>query len=1058
MKILRVSLTNVNSLAGTWTIDFDSPEFRSEAFVVSGPTGSGKTSILDAIALALYGMTARQGNGFSKTENAVMTEGTGECIAEADFIGVDGLRYRARWEQHRARNAADGALQKITRKLFRIDANGGSTEVKAKDATEAARMTVDAAGLTFEQFVRSVVLQQGDFASFLTAEKGERADLLEKAVRDTRFSEAGRRVFAACQKAKDARSDAETVLLERIGLAVPADGRKKKPSDEEIDRSIQAANEKLDAEKKGAEEKRKDAEDRSDRLAKEIAALDAEKNWVDAEAGFKTEAEDLKTKRDDATGLEKAFAADRPAYEQAVLARSFDAKHAPLAKHRADKAAAESRRDGHAGDKKTADGEVQKCNDKLGEANRDQAKVASECTEKRKTIDKADDIEKKLNAEIALLSSATKTATVADGKATAAENDAKNAESAAARAEALAAAATAWTPGSAVPANFSTEAVFETLAAAAAADASVAKAEKQVEAAHEQYDAAKKKADALRADEAKGTDSELERLKETEAEAKRVFDGLKWALEQRILLADGDACPLCGSVYRTASANVPPDLETTVAKAERTWKNAESAREAKERDQKTIRDAETAKAGILAKAQGKLQQVQQTTANDKQNGLLALQGVRDAATHARKEATRKRADAKRLREEADAEAKKRTEHDNACKGFRAQLAELLVGKTVAQARKDVDDAEKAADGGVAAAQANLAAAKAKVDAAKRAIETVDREIAGLSKTIGEEETAFHAALAGSFPDEDAWSAARLDDATFGAHKAKADGIAAKNTEIETLEKSLSDRKARHDSNRPDNPRSSAELERLLGERKEEKGKADSAKGSAETELAGLVQKENDRAEAKTNWEKARALHEKWKKLNDWFGGQDGNAFRVYAQGITLGKLLVEANGPLLAMTSGRYELDWDPADNELVPVAVDHWQADDHRPISNLSGGETFLVSLALALGLGRLAGKDLPIETLFLDEGFGTLDAEKLQLALKTLSDLHGAGCNVGVVSHVDAVKTHGFDIVEVRPRGDGTSTLAGPGVSGSAPTGAAPARRRARKPKDPAADAATG
>ena len=148
------------------------------------------------------------------------------------------------------------------------------------------------------------------------------------------------------------------------------------------------------------------------------------------------------------------------------------------------------------------------------------------------------------------------------------------------------------------------------------------------------------------------------------------------------------------------------------------------------------------------------------------------------------------------------------------------------------------------------------------------------------------------------------------------------------------------------------------------------------------------------------------------------------------------------------MTGNRYELDWDGADGDLMPVAVDHWQAGERRAVSNLSGGETFLVSLSLALGLGRLAGKDLSIETLFLDEGFGTLDDEKLQLALKTLSDLRGAGCTVGVISHVEAVKTHGFDLIEVTPRGDSTSTLAGPGVSATGPAPFAK-RARTRKPK---------
>ena len=187
-------------------------------------------------------------------------------------------------------------------------------------------------------------------------------------------------------------------------------------------------------------------------------------------------------------------------------------------------------------------------------------------------------------------------------------------------------------------------------------------------------------------------------------------------------------------------------------------------------------------------------------------------------------------------------------------------------------------------------------------------------------------------------------------------------------------------------------------------------------------------------------------YNKWLSLNKWLGGKDGAAFRTYAQGLTLARLLAEANGPLLKMSGGRYELTWNPDDIALRPDVVDHWQARERRPVSNLSGGEMFLVSLSLALGLGNLSGKDLSIETLFLDEGFGTLDDEKLSQALKALVDHRGGGCNIGIISHVEAVKNAGFDRIDVKPCGDGRSTISGPGVTG-VPENAVSKPRKATK-----------
>jgi exonuclease SbcC len=110
---------------------------------------------------------------------------------------------------------------------------------------------------------------------------------------------------------------------------------------------------------------------------------------------------------------------------------------------------------------------------------------------------------------------------------------------------------------------------------------------------------------------------------------------------------------------------------------------------------------------------------------------------------------------------------------------------------------------------------------------------------------------------------------------------------------------------------------------------------------------------------------------------------------------------------------------------------IDNYQAGEIRTTKNLSGGESFIVSLALALGLSRLASHKVRVDSLFLDEGFGTLDEDALDVALDTLSSLHQEGKLIGVISHVPALKERISTKIQVSPQGSGRSALSGPGCS---------------------------
>ncbi len=168
----------------------------------------------------------------------------------------------------------------------------------------------------------------------------------------------------------------------------------------------------------------------------------------------------------------------------------------------------------------------------------------------------------------------------------------------------------------------------------------------------------------------------------------------------------------------------------------------------------------------------------------------------------------------------------------------------------------------------------------------------------------------------------------------------------------------------------------------------------------------------------------------WQRLDSLIGSARGDKFRKFAQGLTLDHLLHLANRHL-ARLHGRYLLRR-KASGELELDIVDSWQGDTARDTRTLSGGESFLVSLALALALSDLVSHKTSIDSLFLDEGFGTLDADTLEIALNALDSLNASGKMIGVISHVDGMKERiAAQICVSKGGGVGHSRLEVPGSS---------------------------
>ncbi|AGC42357.1 nuclease SbcCD subunit C [Myxococcus stipitatus DSM 14675] len=167
----------------------------------------------------------------------------------------------------------------------------------------------------------------------------------------------------------------------------------------------------------------------------------------------------------------------------------------------------------------------------------------------------------------------------------------------------------------------------------------------------------------------------------------------------------------------------------------------------------------------------------------------------------------------------------------------------------------------------------------------------------------------------------------------------------------------------------------------------------------------------------------RQAGEVWKALSDLIGSHDGKRFKVFAQSLTLDALLLHANAHLQELAR-RYRLMRVPG-HDLDLQVVDGDMGDEVRGVASLSGGESFLVSLALALGLASLSSETTQVETLFIDEGFGTLDPETLEVALATLDALQATGRQVGIISHVSGLAERIGVQVRVVKQGGGRSRL---------------------------------
>jgi exonuclease SbcC len=194
------------------------------------------------------------------------------------------------------------------------------------------------------------------------------------------------------------------------------------------------------------------------------------------------------------------------------------------------------------------------------------------------------------------------------------------------------------------------------------------------------------------------------------------------------------------------------------------------------------------------------------------------------------------------------------------------------------------------------------------------------------------------------------------------------------------------------------------LQQQLNELDEQYSSQLKQEGALQEQIQQADQLKEEASGLRVQLQKQQKEFNRWAKLNDVIGMADGKKFRIFAQALTLEKLIYLANQHL-SQLNGRYVIEKLKGDDLALEI-IDTYQANHRRSMNTLSGGERFLVSLSMALGLSDLAGRQSQIQSLFIDEGFGTLDDNSLDMVLSTLENLQSSGKTIGVISHVKELK----------------------------------------------------
>ena len=983
MKILAIRGRNLASLEGDFEIDFTvEPLLSAGIFAISGPTGAGKSTLLDTMCLALFARTPRTDQ--AKENNVklqdvsneqlsqsdprfLLRRGTSSGFAEVDFMALNGHRYRTRWSVARARDKENGRLQNPRLALYNLD----KEEEEQGTRSDLQARIIDLIGLTFEQFTRSVLLAQNDFSTFLKAEQGEKASLLEKLTGTQLYSAISRQIFERNARAKEAFDLIQTRIQ---GIELLTD-------EEENDLRIRLA---------GTEKELQ----RVEKAKAEQQALQEAVRSIEQQITIRQR--------------QQKEAADKLVHATELLT---------VARHEYEKGV-EEQQQSEARFKSLQQEILQarKLDIQLDAAIRDLSH--SEQQLKNVTLRKGE-AEKKYQAAILR----QKLGMEEIARLTAWRERYKEKESIAEQLSALLLhldAASAARSG-VEAANRSIETLRQEVVALnkqlAGLQQTSANKQQALKQAEEDYRSLEEK---LKAVDASALDKQIEKLRQEREQllieqARLEASGNIKDLRGR--LQDGQPCPVCGSTHHPFVNQAPVAPVSTLTLQLQDLSNKKETYIAHTRHlarlqqqllqlHKELADSEAACKDMIGKQQLSVsrqereetivkEQSVQLTQSLSAADLLFGNGEWQKAWLRNPETFRKTlTDFARQWHENTEKLHQLERQESAQKAECESLASFLPSlEKQAEESGQLHEKNRAAFSSLQAERKKLLNGRSADSVEQeyiRRMEELKERLKKLSATQTEQ--------------------SGIADQTRGI----ADQIAKDLTEASA---DLLRRKAALDKWTADYLDSSGgePLEVILSRYTQEK-----------TELAFWLRTQTENKAKVSGLQEElnvrRTESERWAKLNELAGSADGAKFRRIAQGYTLDILLNYANVQLRELTR-RYRLERVP--ETLALQVIDRDMCDEVRTVHSLSGGESFLVSLALALGLSSLSSNRMRVESLFIDEGFGSLDAETLRVAMDALESLRTQGRKIGVISHVQEMTERIPVRICVNRAGNGRSFL---------------------------------